>query len=117
MPNLTTLDAGFLQRDADHNISLAIGGLAVIDGPARSSATICHRRSRCLTNPRSTQILQTHPLDLTAPNWVDDPSFELSHHIRRTGLPQPGDDAALHATIATIMERRLDRAALCGNAG
>lgn len=112
VPNLTTLDAGFLQlEDADHNISLAIGGLAVIDGPAPEfgelSATV---GQRCLTNPRSTQILQTHPLDLTAPNWVDDPSFELSHHIRRTGLPQPGDDAALHATIATIMERRLDRA-------
>jgi len=76
VPSLTTLDAGFLQlEDADHHISLAIGALAVIDGPAPEfgelSATI---GQRSLTNARSTQILQTHPLDLTAPNWVDDPS-------------------------------------------
>ena len=111
LANLTTLDAGFLQlEDADHHISLAIGGLAILDGPAPDFDELrATMGDRCLTNPRSTQILRTHPLDLTAPQWVDDPAFNLNHHIRRVALPQPGDDAALHAEIATIMERRLDR--------
>ena len=33
--NLNTLDAGFLMaEDADRNVSLAIGGIAIIDGSA-----------------------------------------------------------------------------------
>ncbi len=108
---MTTLDAGFLQlEDADDHISLAIGGLLILDGPIPEfdelRGTI---RERCLADARSTQVLRTHPLDLTAPEWVDDPAFDLNHHIRRAALPTPGDDAKLHAEIATIMERRLDR--------
>lgn len=109
--HLTTLDAGFLQiEDADHHVSLAIGGLAVLAGPVPDFAEVLSTiGARCLTNPRSAQVLRTHPLDLTAPEWVEDPDFDLTRHVRRAALPPPGDDAALHAEIATIMERRLDR--------
>jgi len=109
--HLTTLDAGFLEiEDADHHVSLAIGGVAVLEGPVPDFAALRDTiGARCLSNPRSTQVLRTHPLDLTAPEWVDDPDFDLSRHIRRAALPPPGDDAALFAEIATIMERRLDR--------
>lgn len=65
--------------------------------------------ARWLSNPRSRQVLRTHPLDLTAPQWVEDKAFDLKHHVRRAALAHPGDDGALHAEIATIMERRLDR--------
>ncbi len=111
MANLTTLDAGFLElEDSDHHISLAIGGVAIIEGPCPDFDTLCDTiGARCLSNPRSTQVLRTHPLDLTAPEWVQDKDFDLTHHVRRAALAHPGDDAALHAEIATIMERRLDR--------
>ncbi|MCI4675119.1 WS/DGAT/MGAT family O-acyltransferase [Candidatus Mycolicibacterium alkanivorans] len=109
--HLTTLDAGFLQiEDADHHVSLAIGGVAVLAGPTPEFDEVLETiGARCLSNPRSTQVLRTHPLDLTAPEWVDDPDFDLARHVRRAALPAPGDDVALFAEIATIMERRLDR--------
>ncbi|MCX2931318.1 wax ester/triacylglycerol synthase family O-acyltransferase [Mycobacterium sp. CVI_P3] len=110
--HLTTLDAGFLQlEDTDRHISLAIGGVAVLAGPPPEFGAVRDTvGSRVLTNPRSTQVLRTHPWDLAAPEWADDPTFDIAHHVRRTALPSPGDDAALSAEIATIMERRLDRA-------
>ncbi|MGY4711700.1 WS/DGAT/MGAT family O-acyltransferase [Mycolicibacterium sp. CBM1] len=109
--HLTTLDAGFLQlEDTDHHVSLAIGGVAVLAGPAPEFDVLRDTiGARCLTNPRATQVLRTHPLDLVAPEWVDDPTFDLAHHVRRTALPHPGDDTALFAEVASIMERRLDR--------
>ncbi len=109
--HLTTLDAGFLQlEDADHHVSLAIGGVAVLAGPIPEFDELLETiGARCLSNPRSTQVLRTHPLDLTAPEWVEDPDFDLTRHVRRAALPPPGDDDALYAEIATIMERRLDR--------
>lgn len=109
--HLTTLDAGFLQiEDADAHVSLAIGGVAVLDGPAPTFEQVRDTvGARCLSNPRSTEVLLTHALDSEAPEWAPDPAFDLNHHLRRAALPAPGDDTALFAEIATIMERRLDR--------
>jgi diacylglycerol O-acyltransferase / wax synthase len=53
--------------------------------------------------------LRTQPFDIGAPQWVHDPGFDLTHHVRRVALPQPGDDAELYRTVADLLERRLDR--------
>ena len=64
---------------------------------------------RILSVPRFRQVLRTQPLDLGAPQWVDDPNVDISHYLRRAALPRPGDDAALFRWVAEVMERRLDR--------
>lgn len=111
MDQLTTLDAGFLKaEDADRHVSLAIGGLAVIEGPIpdRDSlmATLTRRIRLC---PRFGQRLRTRPFDLRAPEWVDDPDFDLGRHVRHIGLPRPGDDRELFQLAADVISRRLDR--------
>lgn len=108
---LSTLDAGFLQlEDADPRISLAIGGVAVLDGPAPAfTELLATVGERCLADPRSRLVLRRSPFDLNAPQWVDDTAVDLNHHVRRTALPGGGDDTALFGEIAMIMERRLDR--------
>ena len=111
MEHLTTLDAGFLEaEDSDRHVSLAIGGLAVMEGPPPDHASLVSVLAERVSEiPRFTQVVRTHPLDLAAPEWVDDPQFDLAHHVHRIALPQPGDDAALYRVVADIMERRLDR--------
>ncbi|OBK14374.1 WS/DGAT/MGAT family O-acyltransferase [Mycobacterium asiaticum] len=111
MDHLTTLDAGFLKaEDANSRVSLAIGGLAVIEGPPpEQDALIAAFGERIRGCPRFGQRLRLHPLDLGAPEWVDDPGFEIERHVRRVGLPHPGDDRALFQVIADVMARRLDR--------
>ncbi len=111
MNRLSTLDAGFLEaEDADRHVSLAVGGLAVVEGPAPDQdalmAALAQRVRAC---PRFGQRLRLHPLDLGAPEWVDDPDFEIGRHVRRTALPQPGGDRELFGLIADLMARRLDR--------
>jgi diacylglycerol O-acyltransferase / wax synthase len=108
---LNTLDAGFLMaEDSDRNVSLAIGGIAVIDGsaPGRDEfKSVLAERIQEI--PRCTQMLRTQPFDMGAPQWVDDPAFDLSRHLRRVALPRPGDDAELFRVVADVLERRLDR--------
>lgn len=108
---LSTLDAGFLQaEDSDRHTSLAIGAVAVLEGPApdvESFASTIDDRVRQL--PRCTQVLRTHPFDTSAPEWVQDDAFEVRHHVRHTAAAAPGDDAALYCVVAEVMERRLDR--------
>jgi diacylglycerol O-acyltransferase len=109
--HLTALDAGFLEiEDSDRHVSLAIGGLSVIEGPMPDAASITigvaeHIRSV----PRFGQVLRTHPLDLGAPEWVDAADFDISHHVHHAALPHPGGDAELFRFAADVMERRLDR--------
>jgi diacylglycerol O-acyltransferase / wax synthase len=108
---LNTLDAGFLMaEDSDRNVSLAIGVIAIIDGSAPDHDEFkdtLEERIRAI--PRCTQMLRTQPFDVGAPQWVDDPGFDLSRHVRRIAVPQPGDDAELYRVVADVLERRLDR--------
>ena len=111
MEQLNALDAGFLMaEDSDRNVSLAIGGVAIIDGSAPDYGEfkdVLAERIRAI--PRCTQMLRTQLFDVGAPQWVDDPGFDLSRHVRRVALPRPGDDAELYRVVADVLERRLDR--------
>jgi diacylglycerol O-acyltransferase len=111
MEHLSTLDAGFLEaEDSDRHVSLAVGGISVIDGPMPDYDSLTEGiAERIIKVPRFRQVLRTHVLDLGPPEWVDDPNMDLSHHIHRAALPHPGDDEALFRFAADVMERRLDR--------
>ncbi len=111
MEHLTALDAAFLEvEDSDPHVSLAVGGVSIMEGPAPSyDEFVSAFAERVPTIPRCRQVLRTHPLDLGPPEWVDDPHFDISRHLHRLALPHPGGDAELFEMIATVMERRLDR--------
>ena len=111
MERLTALDASFLEaEDSDPHVSLAVGGLSVLEGPAPDfDQFVSGISERIEAVPRFRQMLRTHLLDLQPPEWVNDPNVDLSHHIHRAALPQPGDDTALFRFAADVMERRLDR--------
>ncbi|SON62759.1 putative diacylglycerol O-acyltransferase tgs1 [Mycobacterium simulans] len=111
MNHLTPLDAGFLKaEDADRRVSMAIGGLALIEGPVPDQDTLVSAfAQRMRACPRLRQRLRLRPFDLGAPEWVDDPGFDIARHVRRVALPHPGDDRELFRLIADVMARRLDR--------
>lgn len=111
MDRLTTLDAGFLEaEDGDRHISMAVGGLSVLQGPMPDfDALVSAISEKAAAVPRMRQVLKTHLLDLQPPEWVDAPNVDLSHHIHHVALPAPGDDRQLFRLTADVMERRLDR--------
>ena len=108
---LTALDAGFLEaEDADPHVSMAIGALAMLEGPCpQTEAFTAAMSERIHQIPRCTQVLQAHGWDLEAPEWRKDEAFDVRHHVRRTAVPLPGDARALFGVVAEIMERRLER--------
>ena len=48
------------------------------------------------------------PVQRRVQQWIDDPGFDLRHHVRRVAIPRPGDDAELFRAIAHALERPLD---------
>jgi diacylglycerol O-acyltransferase / wax synthase len=111
MEHLSALDAGFLEvEDSDPHVNLAIAGVSIVTGPApRYDELVAAFAERVHAIPRCTQMLHTHPLDLGSPGWVDDAHFDISHHVHRAALPEPGGDAELFQLIANVMQHRLDR--------
>jgi WS/DGAT/MGAT family acyltransferase len=111
LEQLKTLDAGFLlAEDSDRNVSLAIGGIAIVEGSAPTFdqfKDFLSERIRAI--PRCMQMLRTQLFDVGAPQWVDDPDFDLGRHVRRVAVPRPGDDNELFRVVADVLERRLDR--------
>ena len=69
MEHLTTLDAGFLEvEDSDPHVSLAIGGVSIIEGPAPGYDEFMRAfAERVPWIPRCRQVLRTYPLDFGAP--------------------------------------------------
>ncbi len=111
MEHLTAFDATFLEvEDSDPHVNLAIAGVSVVAGPVpRYDELVGAFAERVHAIPRCTQVLRIHPFDLGPPEWVDDAHFDISHHVHRVALPEPGDDAELFEMIATVMHHRLDR--------
>ncbi|MFQ5556643.1 MAG: wax ester/triacylglycerol synthase domain-containing protein, partial [Acidimicrobiales bacterium] len=50
------------------------------------------------------------PLDLDHPYWINDPGFDLDHHVNHIAVPPPGDRIQVSALVSRIIGRPLDRA-------
>ncbi len=109
MERLSALDAEFLylEDDATH---MHIGGACVFDGSPPSVREVERLvAARLHLVPRYRQRVVGVPLDLGRPLWVDDPRFDLEHHVRGVALPHPGGDAAFCRLVGELMSRPLDR--------
>ncbi|WP_180935848.1 wax ester/triacylglycerol synthase domain-containing protein [Nocardioides ungokensis] len=111
MERLTPLADAFLEaEDADENASLAIGSLAVFEGPAPSFDEVVEAiGGRLPLIPRYRQKLRPVPLSLAAPAWVDDPDFDIHHHLTEVAVPAPGGREEVAELVSRLMSTRMDR--------
>ena len=58
--------------------------------------------------PRYRQKVRQVPGRLLPPVWTDDEHFDVSYHVRRSGLPRPGTAAQLEEFVGRIQARSLD---------
>ena len=95
-----------------------IGALAILDGAGsmldvdgRFRVETARRavEARLPQVPRFRQVLHVPPHGLGGPLWTDAPAFDLADHVRVTGVPAPGDEAALLRVTEQLRRRRLDR--------
>ena len=109
MPDrLSPLDQTFLLLERDGQ-PMHIGGLMVFEGPAPKYEDLCaHLDSRLDQVPRYRQRIQSVPLNIGQPIWVDDENFELEFHVRHTAVPKPGKSAQLQRLAGRLLSQRLD---------
>ena len=108
---LSALDVSFLYLEG-RTTPMHVGGLAVFQPPEEGldyERLVTLIEDRISLVPRYRQKIAWVPGHLARPVWVDDPEFDITYHVRRSGLPRPGIDAQLHEFCARIQSRSLER--------
>ncbi|WP_304442555.1 wax ester/triacylglycerol synthase domain-containing protein, partial [Mycobacterium sp. E3198] len=105
MAQAKALDTAYLKAsDPEQHASLAIGAVAIVDGPAPDGALLKELLAeRFRSIPRCAQLLRAQDFE-----WIDCPEVDVAHHVRRVAIPRPGDDTQLSQAIAFALERPLD---------
>jgi WS/DGAT/MGAT family acyltransferase len=108
MEHMNPLDAAFWQLEDTH-AALHIAGIAVFAGPPPGLAEVRRLYARKLhLVPRLRQRMRPVRFGLGRPAWVDDPSFDLSYHLRHTAVPAPGTERQLATLVGRLVSNHLD---------
>jgi WS/DGAT/MGAT family acyltransferase len=107
---LSTLDVSFLYLESA-TTAMHVGSVARFEAVEGfdHEALVALVSERIGLVPRYRQKVRWVPGHLANPVWVDDETFDISYHVRRSALPRPGDDDALRALVGRLQSRRLDR--------
>jgi diacylglycerol O-acyltransferase len=108
---LTALDASFLYMEGS-TTPMHVGSVMVFQPPERGfdyEHLVSLISNRISVVPRYRQCVREVPGRLANPVWVDDENFDVTYHVRRSALPQPGSDDQLQEFVARIQSRRLVR--------
>ena len=107
---LSALDASFLYLEQP-TTPMHVGGLAIFRRPKTGfdyDRLVELIEQRIALVPRYRQKVRHIPAGIARPVWVDDPDFDVNYHVRRSALPKPGSETALHELVARLMSRPLD---------
>lgn len=114
MDQLSGLDASFLYLETD-TAPMHIASVSILDPkkPDGSVLTLDDLRqlmeSRLHLTRTFRQRLVEVPLNLGRPYWIDDDEFDITAHVERTQLPEPGGMKELSALAAWEFAQPLDR--------
>lgn len=114
MERLAGIDASFLYMETPQ-VHMHAGFACILDpgdsaGGCDAAAVMKHVEERASSHPVFRRRLARVPFDLHHPLWVDDPDFDLIHHVHRLALPAPGGPEEFGDMIGRINSTPLDRA-------
>jgi WS/DGAT/MGAT family acyltransferase len=109
LDRLTAVDASFLSNETSVS-HMHVGAILIFEGPPPLYVDLVeHIRGRLNQVPRFRQRIVVPPLEAGRPLWADDVNFNLTYHIRHTGLPEPGSEEELKQLAARVFSQQLDR--------
>ncbi len=97
------------ELERDPQLSSAFANLTLFDRPP--DRAVFRRRMEHATRavPRLRQRVVTSRAPWEHPEWIEDPDFDLDHHLRWVDLGGDADDRALYDLAATLMRQPFDR--------
>jgi len=89
--------------------SMQVAAVLVLDNAVSLDVVVVREalKRRITAIPRLRQRLLDVPFGCGRPVWVDDSSFDISHHVGSAGCASPGDEQALMDVVAETVTRPL----------
>jgi diacylglycerol O-acyltransferase / wax synthase len=113
MQRLTGQDAAFLYNETPdqhmHTLKIAVLDPRSIPGGYSFELVKHNLAARLHLLPSFRRRLVPVPLQIHHPVWIEDPGFDLDHHIHRAALPAPGGREELDELISDVAGTPLDR--------
>lgn len=113
MRQMSGQDAAFLYGETA-NWHMHVSGLIIID-PSTHPDGWDFERFRDLLVSRIPEVPQLRyklvdvPLGLDRPGWTEDDDLDVEYHVRRIGVPQPGDARELGELVGRLTSYKLNR--------
>lgn len=113
MQQLSGLDASFVYFESNR-APTHVAGLSIYDPSTAPGGTVTfdqvrdHLRRRLHLARAFRQRMVRVPFDVDHPYWIEDPDFDLDHHVRHVALPRPGDWRQLCQLAARFHAQPLD---------
>lgn len=113
MERLSGLDASFLYLETPQ-MHMHVAMVAVLDPSEMPGGYSFERMTELIESrihlvpPMRRRLLEV-PFGLHHPLWIDDPHFDIIHHVRRVACPAPGGMRELGALAGRITSTPLDR--------
>jgi len=101
---MSPVDTWWLRMDRPHNL-MTIVTVWILEGPVALDRLENQLFERHLTYRRYRQKVEFAPAGVY---WVDDPHFDLAHHIKRVRLPGRGGKKALQRFVGDLASEPLD---------
>ncbi|MBW3648353.1 MAG: wax ester/triacylglycerol synthase family O-acyltransferase [Actinobacteria bacterium] len=108
---LSPMDVSFLYMETP-TTAMHVGGVAIFEPPSTGfdyDRLVELISERITLVPRYRQKVKLIPGRIANPVWVDDETFDVTYHVRRSALPKPGTDAQLRDLVGRLQGRPLDR--------
>lgn len=97
------------ELERDPRLSSAFANLTILDRPPDRARLRERMVSASQAVPRLRQRVREPKVPWEAPLWVEDPDFDIDHHLRWVHLGGAGDRRALYDLAATLMRQPFDR--------
>lgn len=106
---MSEFEALMWELERDPQLSSAFANLTVFDRPVDRKKFRARMELAVVAVPRLRQKVVPSPARLAPPEWRDDPSFDLDHHLRWVDLGGSADTDDLLHLVATLSRQPFDR--------
>ena len=97
------------RMEKDPHLSSTFANVTVLDRPVDFDRLLRRLERAVYAIPRLHQRVQSTPANISPPMWVDDPNFDLHHHVRHLALPAPGSMRQLLDLASLLTADAFDR--------
>ena len=97
------------ELERDPQLSSAFANLTTLDVPPDRAVLRARMERTCAAVPRLRQCVVVPPGGFAAPEWQDDPDFDLDRHLRWIDLGGDATDADVLELVATLCRHPFDR--------